>query len=244
MTQSLPIKLKKEPLVEAIFEMRFESDNLASNILSGILVSKLKAKLESLPAAQIPEQIKKSDPALTYLPNFRIKIDGYIIFIGDNVFGISNTQPYSGWDKFKNKIMELTNSIKDANVIRNIERFSLKYVNLIESDQSVDKLLPTNVKLTLNGKSITDSQLNLKLEKQNNNNITQILHILSDAEVLTNNQKKQGLLVNIDNIYKGPHKSFWDKRSSDLETIHDENKKSFFSLLSKSTIEKLEPIYE
>lgn len=38
----LPVKLKKEPLISAIFEIRFESLSLASEVLPGILYQKLK----------------------------------------------------------------------------------------------------------------------------------------------------------------------------------------------------------
>ena len=69
----LPLKLGKEPLIEALFEMRFKATAPVSNILPGLLFTKFKGekKIEKLPAAQLPEELRKVDPSLHYAPLLR-----------------------------------------------------------------------------------------------------------------------------------------------------------------------------
>jgi hypothetical protein len=52
-TDSLPTKLKKEPLVDAVFELRFSSTVAASNVIPAILLARLKKppRMERLPAS-------------------------------------------------------------------------------------------------------------------------------------------------------------------------------------------------
>ena len=65
-TRSLPTNLKKDPLVDAVFEIRFSSSIPASSVVPGILFSKLKgqAQIERLPASDIPSQLRMLNPAL------------------------------------------------------------------------------------------------------------------------------------------------------------------------------------
>ena len=63
MTDALPIKLLKEPLIDAVFELRFMSSISASNVLPGYLFSKLDGKktIERLPAADFPRPMRDMD---------------------------------------------------------------------------------------------------------------------------------------------------------------------------------------
>lgn len=62
----LPAKLKKEPLADAIFEIRFTSAIPGSNIIPGALASRLGTddpKFERLPASDIPSRVRDMDPS-------------------------------------------------------------------------------------------------------------------------------------------------------------------------------------
>ena len=65
--QTLPKKLNKEPLVDAVFEIRFSSSMAASSVLPGFFFAKLEPKewrVESLPVAEIPGQLSRGVIAL------------------------------------------------------------------------------------------------------------------------------------------------------------------------------------
>jgi hypothetical protein len=88
MTISLPKKLKKEPLIDAIFEIRFLSDFQASEIIPGFLFSKLggKKSVISLPAAQLPKTVREGDPNLKFSPTVQLDWEAFSIYIGDKNF--------------------------------------------------------------------------------------------------------------------------------------------------------------
>ncbi|MDD1616675.1 MAG: hypothetical protein CG439_1815, partial [Methylococcaceae bacterium NSP1-2] len=106
----LPKKLNKEPLLEALFELRFTCDFPASTILPGLLFSKLDGdkRIEQLHAAQIPLEIRNSDPNLQFSPVSRLVWENFHINIGDRNISISCQFPnYPGWFKFKEAIEKI-----------------------------------------------------------------------------------------------------------------------------------------
>src|SRR5215216_8126973 len=70
-TQPLPTKLRKEPLVDAVFEIRFSASIPATSVLPGFFFAKLGTpqwKVDRLPVADLPSQIRSADPNLRYQP--------------------------------------------------------------------------------------------------------------------------------------------------------------------------------
>ena len=60
----LPVILEREPLVDAVFEVRLGGDPHMSDLLPGVLFGQLDPKptIQRLPAAEIPQPIRASDP--------------------------------------------------------------------------------------------------------------------------------------------------------------------------------------
>lgn len=86
----LPTKLKKDPLVDGIFEIRFSSSLPASTVVPGILFAKLKPQpqqIEKLPASDIPSQMRALNPVLQQ-PLMRIHWNSsFMVLIGDVSLG-------------------------------------------------------------------------------------------------------------------------------------------------------------
>lgn len=72
MKNRIPVKLKKEPLIEAIWEIRFACVNSpVADLLPGMLFKSFPGKYGMAvkpPIAGIPAQIVKHDPNLRYVP--------------------------------------------------------------------------------------------------------------------------------------------------------------------------------
>ncbi len=71
MNNALPKKLSAEPLIDAIFEMRFTSlFPAASEIIPGYLFSKLigDKSVTTLPTAQLPKVTRETNPNLLFAP--------------------------------------------------------------------------------------------------------------------------------------------------------------------------------
>jgi len=113
MQKQLPSKLNKPPIIEALFEMRFQSDVPTSNILSGIFFTKLgKPVVDRLlqPGIVLP-QMREHNPMLSYAPLLRIITENFSLYIGDKVFLVSCSLPYPGWTSFKNIILESVKTV-------------------------------------------------------------------------------------------------------------------------------------
>ncbi len=86
MNKSLPLKLKKEPLLEAVWEIRFVLKNPSTgDLLPGLLSKEFYRRYKNivkLPTADIPDPIAENVPNLRYLPKIRLEADNQAIQIG------------------------------------------------------------------------------------------------------------------------------------------------------------------
>ena len=131
----IPKRLKIEPLLESVWEMRFSSNSKsAASILPGLIFHAFGEdykEIKSLPLAGLPVEARSQNPNLRYQPTLRLLGAPYIIQIGDQVASLICSRPYTGWENFGGKIRTLASAIKDTNIITRPERFSLKYVNIL-----------------------------------------------------------------------------------------------------------------
>ena len=107
-TVPLPTKLNKDPLVDAVFEIRLSSSMPASSVIPGILFDKLKPhpQIERLPASDIPSPIRALNPALQFQPLMRIHWNNsFLVLVGDVSLGLACKMPYPGWQSFKSHIL-------------------------------------------------------------------------------------------------------------------------------------------
>jgi uncharacterized protein (TIGR04255 family) len=247
MTKSkpLPKKLGKEPLIEAIFEIRFQGASLASNLLLGYLMSKLGNNLpvKKSPALDIPEQLRSQNLAFKYSPLFQVSWGKYSILIGDWMCAITNSVPYQGWRDFKKAIMEIVQHLQACGFIKKIERYSLKYVDLIEASTTEQQLALIKLDMKLGDYDVKDNPLNLRVELSKNS-FLHVVEIISNTILADESKPKNGILVNIDSIANNPLEDFWESLSDNLELIHKANKELFFNFLKEETLISLEPSYD
>lgn len=74
MTQ-IPKKLNKCPLVDVIFEIRF-NPIVPQEVVFPMIYNQISndfGKIESLPISQMPAQIRDNDPNLEFAPHFRLR---------------------------------------------------------------------------------------------------------------------------------------------------------------------------
>lgn len=242
------MKLGKEPLIDAIFEMRFQSQEGASNILAGVLYTALSGekKIEHLPTASLPQQLRDIDPNLQFAPVIRIIFDKFSVSIGDKSFVIGCSMPYPGWKVFKKNVMEVVTATQAPCIIQSINRFSLKYTDIIPTNNHNDSSTLLNADLSIGGHSFLSGNYSLRVEKQDND-LLHILSIISHATATTRDGAiRNGLVVDVDTIAgiaDEPMQNFVSNLPSRLEHAHLANKSTFFKCLTESTIQRLEPAY-
>jgi uncharacterized protein (TIGR04255 family) len=246
MDQPIPKRLKKEPLLEALWEVRFGSDKESVvELLPGLIYRDLSSsypEIRRLPVANLPPRVIQQDAALRYIPTVRLQGDRYSIQIGEHAVSLSCPRPYTGWEEFSKSIRELADLLKGTNLLTRPERFSLKYIDVIPSSDG-PTLEPLEIELKLGTHELINLPVQLRTEIQEDDFI-HIIQIISLAEInLPTGEHFKGVLVDTDTIYQRESGDFWSNFNDLLDISHQFNKKLFFRLLKQSTIEWLEPEY-
>lgn len=232
-----PVKLKNDPIVEAIFELRFEAAKSSlSDLLPGLLYGKLGdrfPKLERLPFSMVPREFLQQTPDLKYQARFRLRGDSFVISFGDYSLAVSCLKPYVGWEKFKPFILEILGYLKDSALVGAIERYSIKYVNLLPAAHGdfAGQYKHLNFSANLGKFSLTGSPTWVRAEIDDANYMN-LLEFAANAQIKTlANEQLDGLLLTIDTISKNTE-GFWDTPEKFIEGVHQTEKAIFFETLS------------
>jgi uncharacterized protein (TIGR04255 family) len=249
MANTLPKRLRKEPLLDALFECRFNAHFPVSNILPGILFSEFEGKkqLERLPQSDLPEVIRNSDPNLQYVPLVRIRLQNYSFLVGDRSVTVACNLPYKGWNDFKPTIIKLIGVLKKSGLIEKVVRYSTKYVDLIQSDDPTDQVSLVNLSLKIGSHNLTKESYQVRMDIPVEGFIN-IVQIISGTKVIMpDKSEREGVVIDIDTIKDTGGISVEQLEhdfDSALENIHRVSKEAFFDCLTKQTLMRLEPEYE
>lgn len=144
------INLSKKPLVEAIFELRWELPEIEEGvkkdiyypILIGALYEKVKDEYpfhEELPTSKIPHDMAE----YIVQHRFRRMKDGWpLIQLGPGIISINDTDSYT-WESFRERIFkiidELYRSYPDPSKL-NLDGLLLRYIDAVKFDFSKDNV--------------------------------------------------------------------------------------------------------
>ncbi|MEQ4450959.1 TIGR04255 family protein [Kosakonia sacchari] len=246
----IPTSLKRQPVIEAAFELRYSKDTQVSEIVPGFLFHALGCKkpVISLPPSQIPKNVRADDEQLHYAIVSRLEVEDYYIGLSDHGIVISTSGAYKSWSHFKNMILNVLIELDKLNLNNNISRYSIKYVDFFEAKES-DNLFPKlNIDVLMAGESMSSYPLSLRLDKPDQE-FDSIIQVISHALVLSNNDtyNRNGLILDIDTVKKISSESeitsFNNDRRASLDKLHECNKITFFSCIRESTLQELGPIY-
>ncbi len=247
--QKLPKILEREPLVDAVFEVRLSEAPLLSDLLPGFLFHALdpKPSVTRLPAADIPQPMRTRDPGLQFAPSQRLEWGQYNILVGDRNFIISCKMPYPKWPSFKATILDIVGHIASLGITGEVDRYSVKYVNLIEAPTLQDQIHKIKMAITLGDIEVAADNVNLQVHRKEGDTI----HILSVTIGASGNfpdgRHAPGAVVDIDSIRTVGNSDFATFAASfepDLESLRQSNKEKFFGCLTDAAIEEMGPIYE
>jgi len=244
----LPSKVKSDTIVEALFEIRFNSEipNVA-DLLPGLLFPKLRKsypKIESLPNASMIREISKKDKNFKYKPTHRLLGDSFTLFIGDDVILLSCPLPYQGWDRFRKEILLVLDHVKDIEFITDIERFSIKYINIIPNELAGHYSDAIDLDINLGPFEHSERGLVLRQEIIMNDFIN-VVQVAPNSEGITEGGNQlQGLLLDIDTIYTKKIGLDWDIISNNIDKAHLTEKTIYFNSLNEDSLKKLQPIWE
>ena len=247
MTTKMPEKLRLSPLRETFFEVQFEPViPTAGDILPGLLYGQMKTEYPEvmpLPMANVPRNVRQQNPDLHYQASHRLHGASGSILVGDRVISLT-TLEYPGWKLFKARLLSLVQALRATGQAKIVTRFSFKYINLIEASAEEMQLSFLNMKIESVGAPPSERGFLMRTEIAQDKHTT-IIQIAprSEIKVPPVNSTISGLLVDVDTIRFDPGPEFFLNPDPLLEEAHLVTKKIFFSLLTPSVVERLQPVW-
>lgn len=251
MSRPLPKKLGKEPLIDVIFEVRFESQIAAGSLLPGLLLPFITEQpvMETLPASQLPLEVRNGDEALRHVHLTRMSWgENFSAAFGDRLLAVTCRMPYAGWTEYKRAILMVMQCLRNAPFIQKIQRHSLKYVDFFDSKSSVVSGLDRfNIDLRIGSQQISRENTNLRSEISEGNFIHAVTFLTAAYVEGENLPRREGSIFEVDTLCLQDFSrvtDFLDQLPNLLDAIHQSNKAFFFSCLSEKGLNDLEPLYD
>lgn len=247
--RKLPVKLAKEPLIDVVFELRFDTEIPLSVILPAKLIATLPSNgpipMERLPAADIAEQTRNADANLRFKPLVRLTWGSFRILISDRSLIVAASMPYPGWTAYKTAIETVLGVLKDDSLNLTIQRHSLKYVDVIERESLADQVNAINIDLQLGGFKLLDQNFQVKMELKDGSHAV-LVQVVTSATARLKDKPRSGVIVDVDaiRVLALTTEQYLGCVNGMLDEIHDVNKKIFFSCLRSEALTSLEPVYE
>ncbi|RMD60758.1 TIGR04255 family protein [Candidatus Parcubacteria bacterium] len=252
MAEKIPKRLRREPLIEAIWHLIYEPampERASGDLLVGILYTALKERgrvyqMRRLLAADIPPEIAEQDPNLRYTVKYRLESQGSpVLFqIGDRIVSLNCRRPYVGWPRLREDIAFLRGVLQKSEFIVP-KRHGLRYIDLIRREDMPD-LGGLRVELKVGDQEIREQPVQLRVEIGHLGK-THIVQIISPAKAdLPDGETWEGTLIDLET--GSPSLNKWDSiTAAEIDELHEASKSLFFTqILTPAIIEKLEPEYE
>lgn len=245
----LPNALDREPLVDAVFEVRMGGTPHMADLLPGALFGQIDPKptIQRLPAAEIPQPIREQDPNLIFSPVIRLDWGGFTISFGDRNLIIGCKLPYPKWPKFKEAILGTVAKVADVGIAGPVERYSIKYVNLIQAPSFAAQIAKINMAVRVGDVEAMDDHLSVQVHRKEGD-ILHIVSVVTGAQGMMANKKMIfGAVVDIDSIRIGHFpdlNTFSRSLEPAVEGLRQANKVKFFSCLKEETIKEMGPRYD
>ena len=242
-----PTRFARSPLTEAVFEMRFAvAQEHGVELLPGIMLAALGKefpRLEQMPLGTIPKEMRDATPELQYAAVFKLQGENEAVLLGDRVASFNATRPYPGWSKFRGRAMQVASALKESGHIANLDRYSLKYVNVIDSSTAAHPTAPFNLRVEAKSCELSPSGFRLRFETKIRG-FTNIVEYASNVASTVGKEKLHGTMMTLDTIVEPADTGFWAELEQRLNATHDVLEGIFFELLTSETISAMGPSYD
>lgn len=246
----VPVSLEKDPIVEAVFEVRFDStEQQPADLLIGLLFSKLRLQFPTsrrLPFADIPRPMRDADPKLRFQPLHALEGAGHRILISDKAIALSQLKPYPGWNSFREDIVRLVEAVHQTGIVSGVTRCSLRYLNVLTEGEPND-LKKFRLDLNIADLPLRGPGFALQAEVEREECIA-VLQLTSGATVVASTSSEKfattGFLVTVDTVRQAGLEEFWENPLDFLEQLHRVGKQVFFGLLASDVVSSLGPRWE
>jgi uncharacterized protein (TIGR04255 family) len=240
----IPKKLKHDAIVEALFELRF--DTATSPEFLFVRLSEFEPwkpfNQSRLPAYSIPEAVRKLDQNLRFQPIFELiePQNQRSVRIGPNVLSYHLRSPYVGWAEFSKELANVVNALfmKADRLI--VTRLGLRYLNALNgANHGIHGLDDLDLSLSIGGERITGGT-NLNVWANSAADISCMVRIATPQFVTGSLPAETTVLADIDVFTPDQYRT---ENPGDVlawtREAHDAEKREFFVLLTDQTITNL-----
>lgn len=128
-----------------------------------------------------------------------------------------------------------------------VERYSVKYVNLIQAPTLAEQVLKIKMEIQLGDIQVSGDEMSLKVHRKEDD-IVHILSIIIGAEgTMPDGNRVSGAVVDVDSIrmINAPDfEAFASNLEEGVEGLRQANKAKFFGCLTEAAIDEMGPSYE
>jgi uncharacterized protein (TIGR04255 family) len=243
----IPKKLAIVPILEAIFEIRFESSSPEDTNL-GVIYNAFKDNFSSpisLPVMNLSADIRSNDESFKFQPYQRMTSnDGkYLLQYGQRVLSLHCVNyKYDVWDNFQVKINELTTKLIKLNIVSTINRIGLRYIDFMNAEEiNGYKFEDLNINIDIAGMKYGENfSCSTIFKAKIGNHKTQIF---KSIQITHETKIRIGDMIDIDTSFESVVKDL-SQIESKLPEVHEEQKKIFFGILGENVVKLLGPTYE
>jgi len=240
----LPAKIKKDAILEALVEIRFDTGELPELIV-GYLINYdpwRKYQRSRTPIADLPATIRWSQPDLRYQPILELKSnDGKVsVKIGERVLSFHRSHEYPGWEGFSKEVSEVLEHLFSKFDGVKIERLGLRYLNSLNADDHfISHAGELNINVSIQEVPITE-KFNFNYGQEHGVDFKSLTKIATPDFVEGNLPKNSSAYVDID-VFSSAGYSTQDKEEvmKWIEKAHDIEKKIFFQLIPDEKVDQL-----
>ena len=244
MALRLPKKLKHDSITEAVFEIRFHSEDADEVVLGRLLDVRTWRdwKKTRLPFADFPTVMRAQDQMLKYqaLYDIRSRQGGELIKVGSNVISCHVIGQYPGWNEFSKLIRKAVTAIFSRGAPIRIVRLGLRYINALTKEKHfIGSLYDLTAVITVRNETPSD-HINLNYTVRTENGMEALVRAASPSLVSGTLPPDATVYVDVD-VRTVDEPGHIDRKGvmKWVRRAHNFEKEQYFKLLPDDVIEKL-----
>jgi uncharacterized protein (TIGR04255 family) len=243
-----PKKLKKDAIIEAVFEIQFEVAPTLPEVFYGRLIDQPQWKLFQqlrLPAYEIPASMRVMNPSFRFAPVIQLvesNDQSQIVRMGPQVLSY-HRRKYCGWGKFQPELDQMVDALFSTAPETTISRLGLRYMNAFSAaGHGIRSVAELDLSLKIADETISDF-VNINYSRSVPPVGACMVRIATPDHVQGLIPEETTVFVDVD-VYTKGGATFKDGKSVKEWVVqaHEIEKDEFFHLLTKEKIEELKEI--
>jgi uncharacterized protein (TIGR04255 family) len=243
---ALPVKLRNDAIVEAVFEVRFDMTTVPEVLIGRISEFGRWRNLAQrrMPGADIPAQIRSLNPLMRFQPVIEFVNDGvepFALRLGPQSLSYHRIKRYVGSKIFKTELIDSLDALFTKAVGVVVRRLGLRYLNALTSSiHQIGSLRDLDISFEIAGdQPITNVNLNYATDVGKETLCS--VRIATADMVQGDLPANSSVVIDVEVFTKEGFKTARrDEVEAWIEFAHINEKQEFFHLLKQETIDALE----